>query len=137
MPVSDELFVILINIDFGQEFLVGLLLSTAGEDPNIVSIWIVPWNNSNHLFSFEVFVSELLWIKFVYQKFLLALDLPTMTSKNMEDEVIDFGVFGDLFEHLSVFLTTFFFLNVFKFVDVLVFYKEIFLKEILCEFTVI
>ena len=98
---------------------------------------IVPRNNSDHLFSFEVFVSELLWIKFVYQKFLLTFDLPTMTNKNMEDEIIDFRVFGDPFEHLSVFLTTFFFLNVFKLVDVLVFYKEIFLKEILCEFTVI
>ena len=60
MPVPDELFVSLVNIDFRQEFLVALLLSTAGKDSNIVSIWIVPRNNSDNLFSLEVFVSELL-----------------------------------------------------------------------------
>ena len=60
MPVPDELFVSLVNINFRQEFLVALLLSTAGKDSNIVSIWIVPRNNSDNLFSLEVFVSELL-----------------------------------------------------------------------------
>ena len=60
MPVPDELFVSLVNIDFRQEFLVALLLSTAGKDSNIVSIWIVPRNNSDNLFSLEVFVSELI-----------------------------------------------------------------------------
>ena len=60
-----------------------------------------------------------------------------MASKNMKDEIIGFGVFLDILLHRSIFLTTFFFLYVFKFEDVLVFYKEIFLKEILREFTVI
>ena len=65
MPMPDVLFVSLININFRQEFLVALLLSTAGKDPNIVSIWIVPRNNSDNLFSLEVFVGVLLLIKFV------------------------------------------------------------------------
>ena len=60
-----------------------------------------------------------------------------MASKNMEDKIIDFGGFGDLSRQFSVFFTTFFFVNVFKFEDVLILDKEIFLKEILCEFTVI
>ena len=60
MSMPDELFVSLVNIDFRQEFLVALLLSTAGKDSNIVSIWIVPRNNSDNLFSLEVFVSELI-----------------------------------------------------------------------------
>ena len=63
--------------------------------------------------------------------------MPTVASEDMEDKIVYLGVFVYLFEHLSVLLPTFFFLHVFKFEDVFVFDKEIFLKEILGIFAVV
>ena len=65
MPILDELYVFINNIDFRQELLVALLLSTAGKDANIVSIRIIPRNNPYRLFSFKVFVSELIFIELI------------------------------------------------------------------------